>query len=169
MFRNLIIAAVSTCVGGAGSVIGLDRIHPGTPATPPPTAFVARPQSATAAGASVRLNRSDDGLFRAPVLINGRRATLVVDTGATVTVLTGADAARLGIDQAKSDGTVLRTASGTAPMRWATVKNLRLGERDHADLDVAIVDAGLDHSLLGQDVLSAGTMLRVQGREMEIS
>lgn len=171
MIRTAAIAAIATCFGGAVAPLGLNPFEHRRVSADPAALLARIPQDwSEPAGHGLRLTRAEDGLFHAPIWINGRRATLIVDTGATVTVLTTADAMRLGIDcTALRDETTLRTAGGNASMRWATVRRLRIGGRVLADIEIAVVDKGLDHSLLGQDVLGSGGMLRAQGDVMEIS
>lgn len=171
MLRTALIAAIATCVGGAASPIRMELLE--RPAATAILAEAAAPAPRTAKPHhkhGLRLDRSADGLFHAPMLINGQHTSLIVDTGATVTVLTRADAARLGIDQAILPGAAkLRTAGGQSAMKWAVIKSARFAGRELADLQVAIVEQGLEHSLLGQDVLSAGGVLRLEGEAMEIS
>ena len=170
MLRSVFIAACATFFGSATSILGLNPFDP-----PDALASSAAEPLSSAAGqkgaphGGLRIDRAADGLFHAPVLINGRPISLVVDTGATVTVLTAADAARLGVRPGATPRVTIRTAGGEAPMAWATARSLRIGTRDLAAIDVAVVARGLDHSLLGQDVLSAGGILRVERDVMEIS
>src|SRR5690606_29726740 len=77
-------------------------------------AHASTPAPVSAAMASdARVVRAADGHYWADALIEGRVVRVMVDTGASVVVLTRADAARLGIPLQASDFTTdLATASG---------------------------------------------------------
>lgn len=126
----------------------------------------AEPASATPAAFVARVDRGRDGLFRITGLANQRPIHFVVDTGATVTVLTSRDAAALNLPAGRPDGgATLRTAGGAAPMAWNTIDRLEVGGSHLRHLDVVMVRSGLDHSLLGQDVLSRlGTITMTRDR-----
>lgn len=170
MFRTGAIAIVSTLIGGVATPIGAEWVR--SDAAPPPFVLAATPVLAAdhKGGAIVRIMRHPDGLFHVPVTIAGERAWFVVDTGASVTVLNAADMDRFGLAPADtSRRAVIRTAAGLSPMRWATIPTLRVAGRDFHDVDVAVIDRGLPHSLLGQDVLRAMGVLRIEGDVLEIS
>lgn len=94
-----------------------------------------------------------DGLFRVNVRIYGKPVEMVVDTGATVTVLTAEDAARLGIDVNHGTGGTLRTAGGPMRYRRVTVPEVAIGNRTVRNIRVAVLDGSMDQSLLGQDII----------------
>lgn len=124
-------------------------------AAPRPTAqasYVAAPVASPGAGAVIA--RDADGLFRVRGTRAGASVAFVVDTGATATVLTSRDAARLGV---APEGAVARlvTAGGEARMRWARLHGLSVAGRALPVLDVAVSQAALPHSLLGQDAIAA--------------
>ncbi|MFA5988448.1 MAG: retropepsin-like aspartic protease [Sphingomonas sp.] len=119
--------------------------------------------------AAVRLTRSGDGLFHVPVEINGQMSSFIIDTGANVTVLTAADAQRLGISAgAQAVPGMLQTASGSSAMRWMRVNSLRVAGQTIRQVDVAVVGQGMMHSLLGQDVLGGLGAMTIDGDELEI-
>lgn len=138
-------------------------------AAPRPTAqaFYAAPARAPAPGNGAAVMRDADGLFR----VEGRRGDVavafVLDTGATATVLAGADARRLGI---VGQGRVARlsTAGGSAPMRWARLHGLSVAGRMLPPLDVVVAQAALPHSLLGQDAIAALGRLTIERDRLEI-
>ena len=120
-------------------------------------------------GGSAKAERGDDGLFH----LAGRRGTraidFVVDTGATVTVLTAADADRLGAEPlAGDDETMLATAGGRTAMTWRRLPSLDIGGRHIAAIDVAVVEDGIGRSLLGQDVLAQLGTITIAGDRLEI-
>lgn len=115
------------------------------------------------------LTRSADGLFYVTAAVNGVPVRFVVDTGANVVVLTRADAAAAGVTGSTAGGRALRTAGGTAAMRWATIERLTIGDHAIADADAAIVgDGGLPHSLLGQSALSRLDSVTLRGNRLHL-
>ena len=121
-------------------------------AAPRPTAVAAiAPAPFDDAGRSVA--RDADGLFRVPGVRGGARVAFVVDTGATATVLSRADAARLGVVMGAEAR--LTTAGGETRMRWGRLTGLTVAGRALPPLDVAVPDAAPPHALLGQDAIAA--------------
>lgn len=107
------------------------------------------------AGRSVA--RDADGLFRVPGVRGGvrggARVAFVVDTGATATVLSRADAARLGVVMGAEAR--LTTAGGETRMRWGRLTGLTVAGRALPPLDVAVPEIAPPHALLGQDAIAA--------------
>lgn len=97
------------------------------------------------------------GGYAVPVRIEGRdTARLVVDTGASVTVLSSAVARRLGLVVRRDPLVTLRTANGTVEAGWAQVQQIEVGGRQGGPLRVVIHDALPDlDGLLGMDFLGA--------------
>lgn len=115
------------------------------------------------------ISRSKDGLFYVDVLINGQSIRFLIDTGANVVVLTGADAARLGLQaDGNSLGPRMATAGGATPMAWAKLDHVRLAGREVRDLKVAVVKSGLPVSLLGQSMLSKLASVTIEGDRMRM-
>ena len=69
---------------------------------------------AAADTSEVRINRNERNQYLTTAEINGRRTTVLVDTGATTVALSGAQAATLGIDYRRGTPTQVATASGVA-------------------------------------------------------
>ena len=98
--------------------------------------------------------RASDGLFYVTAAINGQPVRFLVDTGASVIVLSARDAARTGLaNQAKYDAH-METAGGKAPMAWTRIDRVEIGGRQVAGLRAAVVQQGLSVSLLGQNALA---------------
>lgn len=92
------------------------------------------------------------------VTLDGHRARLVLDTGATATVLTRRTAEAAGLEIDDENRRTASTANGIAEFSPAVVGWLGIGDRGIRDLPVATCDAcdaiGAD-GLLGVDVLRA--------------
>ena len=110
--------------------------------------------SAPTTSSSAQVLKAPDGHYWADARIEGRAVRVMVDTGASVVVLTPADAARLGLKLTPGDfsGTVI-TASG--PVRAAPVelKAVAVGGARVDRVDALVVEQGLPHSLLGMSYL----------------
>ncbi|RXR29962.1 retropepsin-like aspartic protease family protein [Sphingobium fluviale] len=108
-----------------------------------------------------------DGLYYLDAqFADGGRARFLIDTGASVTVLTGADARRLGVQPTEgAGGAKLRTAGGMTTARSATIARMDIAGRQLRNIRVAIIDNGLPVSLLGQNALAElGTITLGNGR-----
>lgn len=121
-----------------------------------------------AAGA-VALPRSANGHFYAPVSIDGREVRMLVDTGASVIALTGADATALGFDWSEDDiAPVARGANGDVLGKRIVIDQVQLGDLAADRIEAVIIPAGLDTSLLGQSFLSRIGPVEMQGDTMRI-
>ncbi|NKX44742.1 retropepsin-like aspartic protease family protein [Roseicyclus persicicus] len=118
-------------------------------------------------GRQVVVPMAPDGHFYLTLEVNGVPVRFVVDTGASEVVLSGEDAARVGLSP---DGLIFSgrafTANGmveTAPVRLETVA---LGP--HVDTGLrAVVNAGeLTESLLGMSYLRRFQRLEISGGEL---
>ncbi len=101
---------------------------------------------------SLVVRRAPDGLFYVNLPINGQPVRFVVDTGASVMVLSEADAALAGV-YANGAAAAMTTANGSTEMRWAAIRDLRIGDHRLTDVQAAIAQ-GAHVSLIGQNVLS---------------
>ena len=123
----------------------------------------------THARGPARAERGDDGLFHLAGKRGSRHVEFVVDTGASVTVLTAADARRLGaLSLGDADDATLATAGGRTAMTWRRLPSLDIAGRRLAPIDVAVVEDGIGRSLLGQDVLAQLGTIVITGDRMEI-
>ena len=105
---------------------------------------------------AVALERMGDGHFLARGSVNGVPVTMLVDTGASSTVLTADDARRAGIDVAALYFTVpITTANGPASAARAIVREISIGEIARHDMTVLVASpAMLGQSLLGMSFIN---------------
>lgn len=119
-----------------------------------------------------RISRNGRGHFVAEARLNGTSVDMLVDTGATVTVLPESIAEDIGIFLNESDFTIpINTANGTAYGARAVIDGFRLGSIRLSDIDALVMrDTSLGQPLLGMSVLnqlerfdmSGGTLVLVQ-------
>src|SRR6185312_15317185 len=104
--------------------------------------------------------KARDGHFWANATVNSHAVHFLVDTGATVVVLTEADAQRLGFD--KSNLTYNRkviTAMGPTQAAQISLASLTVGNSTVHDVDALILPEG-GTSLLGMSYL--GRLSRIE-------
>ncbi|GIL00132.1 MAG: aspartic protease [Alphaproteobacteria bacterium] len=113
----------------------------------------------------ITLVRASDGHFHARGLVNGEAVRLLVDTGASVVVLTDADARRAGFDTRLLTYTVpVTTANGTTTAARVTIGELAIGEISRRGLAAMVARPGaLDTSLLGMNFLATLTAFEIRG------
>ena len=114
------------------------------------------------------VRRSDDGHFKIDAEANGVPVRFLIDTGATTTVLTTADARRAGIDtSALSFDRAVQTANGLAFFARAELDSLAIGPYRLASVPIGVMPAGaLDASLLGMNTIDRFSSWRVEGDNM---
>ena len=144
-----LLAATTLCTNGATLTAlraATDRgIAPSATQAPPPlpSAF------------AVVTSRTTDGLYHLDGTGAGGTVDFIVDTGASVSVLTAADAHRLSATRLRGGGpSSLQTAGGRAVMTWWRIPAIEVAGQRLGSVDVAVVDAGMNRSLLGQDMLA---------------
>lgn len=101
------------------------------------------------------LPRADDGHFYADVTFDGGSAQMMVDTGASIVALTGADAEAAGVQWSEDQvQPVARGANGTVYGVPVTLGRVQVGDLEAQRVEAIVVPEGLDVSLLGQSFLS---------------
>ena len=117
---------------------------------------------------AVMIDRSRNGHFEARVDMNGATVRTLVDTGASVTVLTFADAGRIGINVERlAFTTPVMTANGRANAARATVDVMSLGGIERRRVPVMVAEAGrLEQSLLGMQFLSSLSSFEMRGSRL---
>lgn len=113
------------------------------------------------------LDREADGHFYADAEVDSRQTHFLVDTGASMVALTGADARAIGLDWDDSDlRPIGRGASGTVYGIPVKLDRVELGGVEATDVEAAIIPQGLDVSLLGQAFLTKLHGVRIDGDRM---
>lgn len=118
----------------------------------------------------VALQRSSGGHFVARGSVNGAPVTLLVDTGATATVLTLNDAERAGIDTGALSFTVpITTANGPATAARTTANEIAVGDIARRNLTVLVASPGmLGQSLLGMNFISSLSGFDMRGDRLTL-
>ena len=100
------------------------------------------------------------GVWIAHVVLNGRQAgRFLVDTGASVTLVSPALARALELRPAGDQTTQLQTVAGNTVGSTAVLASVRLGEIEARDVTVVIHDPGLDlDGILGNSFLGRFTI-----------
>lgn len=120
-------------------------------------------------GGETTLERDSDGHFYADVTVDGRDYRMLVDTGASVVALTGADAASMGLLWDESDlSVVAQGASGPVEGVHTQIDTLALGDHEARQVAAIIVPEGLTVSLLGQSFLQTLGTVEMSGDAMVI-
>ncbi|MEW9808288.1 TIGR02281 family clan AA aspartic protease [Mesorhizobium sp. ZMM04-5] len=115
--------------------------------------------------AIVTLQKGMNGHFDAEVEINGRPIRAVIDTGATSTVLSRADAERVGFDPATLHFNIpVSTANGVTTAARVVADDVAVGGIVRRRLPLLVAEAGrLDQSLLGMNFIGTLSGFDVRG------
>jgi aspartyl protease family protein len=115
--------------------------------------------------AVVTLRQRMDGHFEANVGVNGRTISTIVDTGATSTVLTAADAERAGFDPSALIFNIpVSTANGTANAARVVADEFAVGGIVRKNLPLLVAESGrLEQSLLGMNFIGTLSGFDVRG------
>ena len=119
---------------------------------------------------SVALEKLGDGHFAVRAAVNGAETWMVLDTGATTTVLTAADARAAGLDTAQLSYSVpIMTANGPAQAARVTMDEIRVGDISRRRLVALVAQPGmLDRSLLGMNFISTLTGFDMRGDRLTL-
>jgi aspartyl protease family protein len=115
------------------------------------------------------LTRHRDGHFYTEGAIDGARVRFLVDTGASIVALTGADAESLGLTWDESSiQPIGRGANGVVNGIPVRLDRIEIEGIEARNVDAAIIPEGLDVSLLGQSFLSEVPNVQISGDEMRL-
>lgn len=155
------VIAIGAAVGwlAPGMDIEPEAAPPGVSAKPDPTVHWLAGETA--------LQRQADGHFYADVSVDGMSVSMMVDTGASMIALTGADAQAIGLTWDETDVVpVARGASGPVLGVSVMLDRVAVGEMEAENVAAIIVPEGLAISLLGQSFLSQVNSVNTQGDVM---
>jgi aspartyl protease family protein len=119
-------------------------------------------------GNTVMLEKLANGHFGARGAVNGKTVDFIVDTGASSTVLTLADAAAAGFDtSALSFAVPVQTANGTARAAVVIADTVSVGTISRKRVPVFVTEQGsLPESLLGMNFIGTLSGFEVRGDRM---
>ena len=119
----------------------------------------------------VVLARATGQHFIAKMSINGKPVTLLVDTGATSTVLTERDAEKVGIEISELSYSVpINTANGRAFAARSRINSIGIGAIQRENLSVFIAKPeALQESLLGMNFLNTLSAFEFRGDELYLT
>jgi aspartyl protease family protein len=139
--------------------------------SPGPAAMALKDGAETSGWAdTITLDRAADGHFYADVAVDGQSARMMVDTGASVIALTGADAATLGIAWDETEvSEVARGANGPVLGVLTNLPLVELGDFAAENVQALIIPEGLSVSLLGQSFLSKIGKVEIAADQMVMS
>lgn len=114
-----------------------------------------------AANDQLQLWADGQGFFRSEGAINGRNVEFLVDTGATIVVLSSAHANRIGLSFQDGARAMASTASGTAPMYIIEATEVSLGGIRLDSIEIGIIEGKYPQiPLLGMSFLERVDMNR---------
>lgn len=118
--------------------------------------------------AAVMVDRLADGHFSLRVAVNGTELPMMVDTGATSTVLTARDAALAGYDVgALAFNVPISTANGLATAARVTADEISVGGIVRTRVPVLVAAEGqLDRSLLGMNFIGTLSGFDMRGERL---
>lgn len=126
------------------------------------------PGTPVESGRGIRILMGEDGHFRVDAKVNGHNVSFMIDSGATTTMMSQADALASNMPVDESGFPVaIETANGVTTMRRARAASLKVGSIVREDFAMLVSsDANDDVNLLGMNFLSSLGNWRVEGREM---
>jgi aspartyl protease family protein len=117
----------------------------------------------------VVLRRAQDNHFYADVDVNGTSIRMMVDTGASMVVLSESDAEYAGIDPDQLEyNLVVSTANGQAAAAEVTIDEIRIGSIVRTEVRGA-VSRGLSGSLLGMSFFSSLSKVQMESDELVLA
>lgn len=130
------------------------------------TAAAPKSTSSPARGAapnSLVFRANKEGHVYLDAVVNGSSVKFVVDTGASMVVLTLRDAAAAGISRTNLDFSIrTQTANGVGRAAPVKLRELRIGQFSATDVPAAVVE-NLQMSLLGQTFLKRLASYEMRG------
>lgn len=116
--------------------------------------------AAGASGSRIVLSADSGGHFMIQGQINGKAATMVVDTGATSIVIAETEAQRMGLKYNTGLPMRVSTANGVVPAWYLKISTVRVGDVVAYDVDGVVTSGSMPYVLLGNSFLSRFQMTR---------
>ncbi|HEY0148477.1 MAG TPA: TIGR02281 family clan AA aspartic protease [Allosphingosinicella sp.] len=116
-----------------------------------------------AEGGEVRIRKGENGHFSVDAKINGKDVEFLVDSGATITTVSGETAEDVGLEPQGLAPVIVETANGMARSWRSRAKTLNVGGIERGDFAVHIGGEGTGTNLLGMNFLSTLSSWRVEG------
>ena len=168
---------LATTLAFATASFGAAYVLAPSPHAPAPRPAAVRETSTATAGparapvgngsASFVIPRAPDSHFYADAQVNGATVRFLVDTGASIVVLTPQDALNAGIGAGDFTASGVG-AGGTVKLMPATATRLALGPLVADNVPVMVAQDGLPVSLLGQSYLSRIGNVSIEGDTMTL-
>jgi aspartyl protease family protein len=113
------------------------------------------------------VERASNGMFYTHVTVNGHRTKFLIDTGASMIVMSRADAKAMRIDLEQADhDRPIRAVGGKSRAAVVRLASVELAGRRLENVEAAIVDEGVGAPLLGQNALVQLDGLTIRGDRM---
>jgi aspartyl protease family protein len=133
-----------------------------------PTGQRSSAAQARSSGTEVTIERNSDHHYYTDASVNGRSVHFMIDTGASETALTEADAKAIGLQVDPSKYEVVGDgASGMVRGQYVQLKTIDVGGIRQQDADAVIVP-GATVSLLGQPFLEKVDEIVIRHGEMQL-
>jgi aspartyl protease family protein len=114
-------------------------------------------------GKMLRIRQAEDGHFWVDADVNGTSEHFLIDSGATVTSLSGSAARKAGVDYGGGFKAAVDTANGMILVDRGSIAKLKVGPIERDDLDVQVSDGFGDTNVLGMNFLSSLSGWEVEG------
>ena len=116
---------------------------------------------------AVSLSADASGHFATDVRLNGMFVKGLVDTGATVIAIPGAEAKKIGINPpASAYTTPIQTANGTVKAARIQLQEVRVGTVVVRDVEGVIVPSGLEITLVGMSFFNRLQSFEMRGKTL---
>jgi len=96
----------------------------------------------------VRIPRDAQMQYLVRAEVNGRRATVLVDTGANLVAMNSSHARSLGIDFASGTPAQISTASGRVPAWMVTLESVNVGGLRVNSVQASVIEGGYPETIL---------------------
>lgn len=128
------------------------------------------PRQSVATDGTITVPQAPDGHYYLTLQLNGAPVDFVVDTGATMMVLTQNDAQQIGLDpdNLRYSGQA-STANGIVRTAGVFIDSVTLGDQTDRNVRAVVNGGELDTSLLGMSYLDGFGDIRFSGGEMTLT